>query len=257
MIVPNLDKLRVLTNVLRMLTNWQDYLAVQANLSRRDIVKYRFRNNCVVAVRRNTYDTPVVTEVLFHRVYAPPGFEVERNDVVLDIGAHIGSFSIYAAGFAHAAAVYSFEPEPSNFEMLCKNVMASRLRNVSPINSALSSCDSERDLNVSRYNTGRNSFYFSEMHESRVRVKTMTLASFFQQFTIRKVDFAKIDCEGSEYDILYGCPADILNRIRKIALEVHDLDEKRNGAALAEFLRNTGFKVRRCYNRGAMVYASR
>ncbi len=57
------------------------------------------------------------------------------------------------------------------------------------------------------------------------------------------MDFLKIDCEGAEYDILFDCPKSILNIIKKIAMEVHTLDKKRNMSIMADFLKKEGFDI--------------
>jgi hypothetical protein len=55
-----------------------------------------------------------------------------------------------------------------------------------------------------------------------------------------------MDCEGAEYDILYNCPLDYLQRIDQIAMEVHNGEkENQNIEALEAFLRERGFSTRR------------
>jgi hypothetical protein len=55
-----------------------------------------------------------------------------------------------------------------------------------------------------------------------------------------------MDCEGAEYDILYNCPPDYLQRIDQIAMEVHNGEkENQNIEALEAFLRKQGFSTRR------------
>jgi hypothetical protein len=55
-----------------------------------------------------------------------------------------------------------------------------------------------------------------------------------------------MDCEGAEYDILYNCPSDYLQRIDQIAMEVHHGEkENQNIEALEAFLRGQGFSTRR------------
>ena len=51
--------------------------------------------------------------------YVFAGFDIKEGDVVIDIGAHIGQVSIYAA--VHGKAVYSFEPDPRNIEKCARN----------------------------------------------------------------------------------------------------------------------------------------
>ncbi len=56
---------------------------------------------------------------------------------------------------------------------------------------------------------------------------------------LEKVDFLKVDCEGGEYDIFYSTSVDTLNKCEYMAIEYHDIDEKKNGKALYWYLRTT------------------
>ncbi len=76
-------------------------------------------------------------------------------------------------------------------------------------------------------------------------VSCVTLQDIFNDNHIEKCDFLKMDCEGAEYEILYSCPADILERISRIAMEVHQgKGENENIEALICFLKQHGFSTR-------------
>jgi predicted RNA methylase len=51
----------------------------------------------------------VLDEVFIHKAYNPRGFEIEEGGVVVDLGAHIGAFTVFAA--RKAGVVLSYEPE--------------------------------------------------------------------------------------------------------------------------------------------------
>src|SRR5713226_6895770 len=59
----------------------------------------------------------LVEEIFFERAYLPTPLHIEANDIVVDIGAHVGVFSIFAASITHNK-VYAFEPFPSSYEIL-------------------------------------------------------------------------------------------------------------------------------------------
>ena len=72
----------------------------------------------------------------------------------------------------------------------------------------------------------------------------MTLPQIFQQYQIDTIDFLKLDCEGSEYDILYNLGATMFERIAVISLEFHDLhDPERSGYTLALFFLKMGYTI--------------
>lgn len=70
-----------------------------------------------------------------------------------------------------------------------------------------------------------------------------------------------MDCEGAEYEILFNCPKKTIDEIKRIAMEVHSLDEKRNIDAMANFLKKEGFDIKiRHIGDGSLinlVYAAR
>src|SRR5208337_2648636 len=59
-----------------------------------------------------------------------------------------------------------------------------------------------------------------------------------------RADLVKIDCEGSEYPIIYETPAACWDKVSVLAIEVHDLDEhQRNAGYLTGFLESQGYEV--------------
>src|SRR3989344_7834687 len=62
--------------------------------------------------------------------YIPPDFIIGTSDTVIDIGAHIGSFSMLAANLAPTGHIFSFEPDPANFAQLINNINAANTKNV-------------------------------------------------------------------------------------------------------------------------------
>ena len=68
-----------------------------------------------------------------------------------------------------------------------------------------------------------------------------------------------MDCEGSEYDILFNCSNNILNIIDKISMEFHNLSNDYNKKTLKKFLESKGFKVkaRHLFKNTGMIYAKK
>jgi FkbM family methyltransferase len=81
-----------------------------------------------VCFRPDSADGKAMHEVFVKRAYRRPslGFDVEPGDVWIDLGAHIGSFAVYAAARG-ATRVYAYEPEESNFALLERNVALNAL----------------------------------------------------------------------------------------------------------------------------------
>jgi len=169
-------------------------------------------------------------------------FDINKNDVVLDIGAHIGIFSIFAAKKAKNGKIYSFEPLKNNYILLKKNLKINGIKNVIPINKAVSNKTSKKMINISNSNTGSSSFVLDE-HSGSIIVQTTSLQKIISDHKLTKINFLKMDVEGAEYEILSNCTKNVLKKIDKISMEVHPLDKNNNEKTLKIFLEKNGFKV--------------
>lgn len=211
---------------------------------------------------RVKWDTSPYVEIVDQNCYRLPD-KAEPGQVVVDIGAHIGCFTCEALdrGFDR---VFAFEADPRNFSQLCRNVTRHRdyarvevqwgavWRSDRPLQDLrmahqfdLSDPDAVTSVGSVAFNYGSGDF-----------VPAHSLRSILQrldQLGIKKIDFLKSDCEGSEYPILYSAP-DLLDRVDKLAVEVHVAGFSWNSAAMVEghentaegmekFLRGLGFQV--------------
>ena len=130
---------------------------------------------------------------------------------VIDIGAHIGFYSMLAAEIASNGKVFAIEPASGSFKLLRKNVAP--LDNCVPLNIAISEASKpvrfyEYDVLHSEYNTlEAEQFQNEEWHvASNVNSKLIqsdSLDDFCEENRI-KPDFIKIDVEGGELKVLEG-----------------------------------------------------
>jgi FkbM family methyltransferase len=85
---------------------------------------------------------------------------------------------------------------------------------------------------------------FSAANKKEVQVDAVSLSKIIEQNNLAVIDLLKLDCEGSEYPILYDSPLHIWSLIKCLAIEVHELDnDKRNCRHLASFLGKKGFEM--------------
>ena len=132
---------------------------------------------------------------------------VSEGDVVLDIGANIGYFTLlFASSVGKEGKVFSFEPEPSNFEILKKNVKTNNFQNVVLENGAVSNSMGTTELYLSEKAAGQHRIYKSkDVSENHISVKTIRLDDFFNTNPFfEKISFIKLDAEGSEFGVLKG-----------------------------------------------------
>jgi len=195
--------------------------------------------------RSKIADVCTVLECLFHHNYNPSWFNINKNDVVIDIGGHIGAFSIAAS--KHASIVYSFEPSPENYKQFIKNIRLNGRKNIRLMQHAVASKIGKRTFYLDPLNTGANNLY--KKNKYKLSIRTTTLKAFFENKCIKKCHFLKMDCEGAEYEILLTLDSGTLSKIQRIACEYHVpayvgiSDEKLNPALLIEFLQKNNFSV--------------
>lgn len=121
---------------------------------------------------------------------------IKEGYTVLDIGANIGFYSLLMSRMVgDSGKVYAFEPEPRNFEILQKNIALNKITNVIVSNLALSDKVGKSFMELSS-DSGQH-----RLSDSGVEIQTTTIDEYFKD---TKIDFIKMDAEGSEGKILKG-----------------------------------------------------
>ena len=143
--------------------------------------------------------------------------------------------------------VYAFEPFPNSFELLEKNLSINNIQNVHPFPVAIWSHSGDIFLDLSSGEplkiTSSKEGEDSEFSEG-VTVHAITLDEFISEKQIQRIDLLKLDCEGAEYEILMKAPKMTLNKIDRIILEYHDVNDDLQHDKLIRFLQNEGYQVK-------------
>jgi len=130
--------------------------------------------------------------------------KIQKDMNILDIGANVGYYTLHLAALVgDKGKVFAFEPDPSNFSILEKNVNLNNFRNVILINKAVSNSLSPTTLFQNSSNTGGHSIIKTENTDKKITVETTTLDEYFKNFS-GNVDLIKIDVEGAEYQVIDG-----------------------------------------------------
>jgi FkbM family methyltransferase len=166
-----------------------------------------------IEIRENTYDKKIVDEIL--KTYS---WMVPKDCTVLDIGGCFGGYS-FLANEQGAKKIYCFEPEVENYNMCLVNTKNNE--NTICFNEALVS-GQEKEINLylpknSRKNS-RNKGLYSTTHFRGRRVIKVKAKNFHEVLDELKPDVIKMDCEGSEYDLLYK---PLPEYVKKITIEIH------------------------------------
>lgn len=184
-------------------------------------------------------DVRFLDEIVIRRCYNPSQFvDIAEDSVVIDAGANIGIFTLYAGIRAMNGRVYSIEPERTNFLLLKENIEANNLSNVHLINAALS--DVSGNIKLFTSNPGSNSIIQPFRSNANFQLcKSITMEDLLQSLSIDHVDILKMDVEGAEYGIF--TKSSWLSKVKNIVMEVHPaLGDRKN---LITTLRNAGFHI--------------
>jgi FkbM family methyltransferase len=136
--------------------------------------------------------------------------EIKKGDVVIDIGAHIGYYTVlFAKLVGPEGRVFAFEASPTNFEILKKNVDVNGYQNVTLNNKAVS----DKDGKLTLYITGRTStenflfkpenFIGSSKIKDTIEIDSITLDDYFRDFK-GQINFLKMDISGAEPRVIKG-----------------------------------------------------
>jgi FkbM family methyltransferase len=201
--------------------------------------------------RPGTWDEAMWSAVVRQNEYDVPA-RLEGGDVVIDVGAHIGCFSWMCLARG-AGRVHAYEVEPHNFALLETNLAPAGERALAR-HAAVWRSDRDEELFFSPPQLDIDTGGGSVMDGRGAPVAhSVPFGAVLEEALAAgdsgRVRLLKLDCEGSEYPILYTAPT--LEPIEEIVGEYHERpqDPRFAGlpgftiAALAEFLAARGFEV--------------
>jgi len=220
-------------------------------------VKFRVFGDYLTARYKNTCDLFVIGETYVERLY--DGDYHEKS--VIDVGGYIGETALFFAQRG-AKRVFCVEPASDNFRLLEQNISQSSFKDkIVVIQAAIL----DREGNIGFYADDRHyhSYHVTEINDfgqnhtnnSAIHiVQAMSFQRLLEYTGLEEVDVVKLDCEGSEYDILLGTPDSVLRRVKQYIVEYHNGPD-----ALVKRLEELGYKVREKFRGGAigLLYADR
>jgi len=181
-------------------------------------------------------------EIFFGNEYSFADVKVEPNDIVFDIGANVGIFSMMSVHYQKAKTCYSFEPVKEIYDFT--NSRSQSTPQIQLYNVAVGATSHESYIDIrydgvqSKINDHTQGSSSDGLFERRL-CKVVGLNDFIRDNNITKIDFMKIDCEGNEYEIIEALDLSI---VRKFAIEFHDNDNKQV-SKIVDKLTKSNFKV--------------
>lgn len=218
-----IGKIKLFIKIIIILKNWYVVPSLYFNNSNREFATLITRTGVKIKIRTNSTDFMAFTHVWIVGEYSKKGFEIDDNDLIIDVGAHIGLFSLLASQFCKKGKIFSFEPIKENFELLKENVRINGIRNISIFNEAVSDISSKITLYQNEDEAGHSKFVKTF---NSVQVNAISIKEFFDNKNIENCNLLKLDCEGSEYEIIESLPTNYFNKLDKIIIEYHLADTK-------------------------------
>jgi FkbM family methyltransferase len=241
----------VAENVLLAIREYKNWFpAIKAIATRRDFTTVTLRNGLQIQASHEL--KWLMNQIFYKKVYTPtPELQIAPNDIVMDIGANCGIFTMFAASLTKNT-IYSFEPSPDNFRLLENNVTTNGLKNVVLCPVALDSEVRSAKFLLNNATHQENVLHYEHLDVEQlyppkideydeITVPTTTLERVMEEHHIERVDFLKMDCQGAEGPIFSSTPKNILLRINKIAMEYHDHISPLKHNDLQKILEEAGF----------------
>ena len=201
----------------------------------------------------------VVNEIFTHRRYDRSGFQIQPTDTIVDIGANMGIFTLWAAKQATQGKMLAIEPT-SAIDTLRLNVQRNGLTNVVPIQAAAGLDGGTFEIvtypgfNIVNHHAGWQPKWWTKFFIKLLywkyqsapvmeKASVKSLRKMLDDNGVTRVNYLKCDCEGGEYEIFRNLDDDTFARIDKIAMEFHEYSPDQHREELIEILKRHGFII--------------
>lgn len=176
---------------------------------------------------RPSSDFDVFKQIFYNKEYhiaceaLELNFDLKNRDpIIIDAGANVGYTSFYFINYFKNAKIFSLEPDPANFQILCKNI--EHYSSIVGLNLALSH---KRDLlfDVVNSKKGLGDWAKITAQSENGLIKGITLDELISYNKLDHIDILKIDIEGAERYIFENYKELIfLKKTRILIMEIHD-----------------------------------
>ncbi|HEX9349030.1 MAG TPA: amino acid adenylation domain-containing protein [Gemmatimonadales bacterium] len=218
----------------------------------------------------------IYNEIFVLQAYLRHGITIQDGDCVVDAGANIGLFTVFASRLAPNVRIHAFEPNPTVFACLqanaaayggaagvtCHPVGLSRdnrsgdltfFEGMSLLSGLYADPATERDVVKSyvrnqqddgagseRWSSEIGALIDERLQSQSVTVQLRTLSDVIADEAIERIDLLKINVEKSELDVLLGLGHADWPKVRQLVIEV---DLRSNLEPITSLLEQQGFEV--------------
>ncbi len=235
-------------NLVKFVINWRSYLIRKIIGFKKSFV-FNIKNFGEIEIDRKMFGP--FRENFFDKIYfrhIPKSKLINiENPVIIDIGVNVGFFSLAAFSDYPGATLYSFEPHPYCFEVLEDYKKSFNQFDWHIYRAAVS--DSTEDFQMySSTDSGfttMSSIFQNKNKQTLITAQSIKLDDFISENKIECIDFIKIDCEGSEYMIIYNLDKSVFDKIDNMCIETHKGSEATHNAnSLNNFLQEIGYTTK-------------
>jgi len=211
--------------------------------------EYKFGRQLLKLDLKSEADESVFREIFLDRDYMVVDDIVEEaSSCILDIGAHIGLFSMYVRGVNENVKVFAYEPEPKNFETLKRHLKENHVGNVFAKNVAVTAKDGGAVLYLSEDSHNHSIWNFFKKSLKEIKISSVSMGRIFdgdlRKHGIDFCDLVKMDCEGAEFEILGSMSEGLFKKIGAFYIEYHECLEGKTHQELVRILQRNGFKTK-------------
>lgn len=236
--------LRRTAQTLSTFQNGPALLAGLAGWGSKKSLLFRTRAGCTVACPNFPG-----ARVPIYEVFAEDAYRIRKlgdlgtNPVILDIGAHIGCFSLAAAMTYRTATIAAYEASPSTATWLARNIADNGLaERVTTHAAAISNHDGVIKFADNARGSSLNGLTASS-DTAQVEVPCVRLSRVLAELGPR-ISLVKIDTEGAEYGMVAGTQPSDWAGVERVVLEYHDVDGH-TWSELRDFFTESGLIVHR------------
>lgn len=234
-------RMSIFLKLIKKIKNWHLVFLVYFGFYKKSYFTLVLRNNIHVKLRTASTDIQAFVNVWIIEEYKREGFEIKDCDIIIDIGAHVGFFALYASQYCRSGRIFCFEPIKESFDLLVENIKMNNLTNVNCSNKAVYAQNKNVRVYLSNDQAAHSIYGNGDKY---IDVNAMTLSDILNTNNIKTCDLLKMDCEGSEYEIFQSTSDEYINRIQKICLEYHIMKNDHESLhSLKNRVSSLGFQV--------------
>jgi autotransporter strand-loop-strand O-heptosyltransferase len=247
-------------NLIKGYNYWTAFDFCRTSIYKDILVQFIYKNHIVLEKQFSVHDDPNLDAIIFNDIdferkihigsfvevfkqlhYSRYDISVEKDDIVVDIGANVGAFTRFAL-MNNCKKIYSLEPNPFCLEVLNKHFNSEKVL-IKPY--GISNANSKTNLLFNDNFSARATTVEVENEseplnfEKNIEIDIKTFYSFIKENNIEKINFLKIDCEGCEKYIFIDENLDFFKTsVDKIVVEFHSIAIK---SQIENFLSKTDF----------------